>query len=802
VSLRQLVRNPRTSFVIVLCATLAIGLNSAIFNVVHAFVLRAPAVASPNELVRLYSSFPGFDYASLSYPDYADLRERSTAAFSELAAYGIRPVNLSVDGETEQVAGILATGNYFAALGVAAARGRVFTADDDRVRGGHPVAVIGDRLWQSRFGAAADVVGRKLLLNGQPFTVIGVVPPEFAGTIPGLVMDLWVPMQMQPAFMPSDADLLERRGSGWLSTFGRLAPGVSAAQAQASLDLAVAELKEAYRGDEEWSVAVHPGVSQVPPNVGVALEASSVLILVLVFCVLLIACANVASLLLARAEARRKEISIRLAMGAGRARLVRQLLTESGVLALLGGIVGTLLAVGAGRVFPALVPSFGIPVVVDVTPDATVYLFTLVVTLATGCLFGLVPALQASRPDLVTALKGEAAPRGGRRRMTLRQALVAFQVAVSVLLLVGAGLFIRSLQRERQVDPGYAMENLLLGSLDPSLYGYDKARGRLFFDELREEVASLPGVRAVTVGEIVPLTFSNSQQWGIEVEGYEPARGERMNPDYNVVGGDYFATLGIPLVEGRPFAAGDDAEGRPVIVVNRAMAERYWGGEALGRRVRLGGEWREVVGIAENVKVRSLRDEAQPYLYVPLGQVWKPAQELHVRTAGDPLAAVAAVRAALAGIDPDVPLLNVRTFAQHAEGSLFLSQMGARLIGLFGGLALLLATIGLFGLLTHAVVRRTREIGIRMSLGARGGDVFAQLLREGLKLTAIGLVAGLGAALAASRFLGSLLYGLSGADPATLTAVTAVLLASAVAAIAVPALKATRIDPVVALRYE
>lgn len=802
ISLRHLIRSPRTSSIIVLCAALAIGLNSSIFNIVHAFVLRPPAVEEPDELVRLYSTYPGFQFASLSYPNYADLRDHNQV-FSDLAAYAIRPANLTTDGETVQANAMLATGNYFSTLGVAATRGRLFTAEDDRHRGGHPVVVLGHRYWQRRFGGDADVIGKKVLLNGQPFTVIGVLTPDFAGNIPGFVIDLWVPMQMQPVFMPSDADWLDSRGQGWLSTFARLAPGTAREQAKAHLDGLIERLRDDNPDlDEDWSIDVYAGISPIPPNVGSVFQASSAVALVLVFCVLLIACANVASLLLARAEARQKEISIRLAIGAHRGRLIRQLLTESLVLSGLGGAFGIAIALWTGRVFPTLVPSLGVPIELDVAPDPTVLGFTLVLTLATGCLFGLAPALQASKPDLVPTLKGEAG-RGARRgRLPLRRALVAFQVAVSMVLLVSAGLFIRSLQQERQIDPGFETENVMLSKIDPSLFGYDEDRGLLLFDDLRNRVSALPGVRSVSFGEIAPLTFANSQQWGIEVEGYEAAPAERMNMDYNVVDESFFATLEIPILAGRAFERTDDAEGPPVVIVNQAMADRFWGGNALGRRLRTGDTWREVVGITATGKYRTLRETPTAYMYLPLRQVWQPAQEMFVRTAGDPVTLVASARAALREIDPNLPLTDVRTFQQHAEGSLFLSRMGARVIGLFGGLALVLATVGLFGLLSHAVVRRTREIGIRMSVGADRRDVFALLLREGLTLTAFGLACGLSAAFAVGRLASGLLFRLSGADPVTFVAVTAVLLATSVLAIAVPALRATRIDPVVALHYE
>lgn len=797
-SLRQLIRDPRTSAIIVLCAALAIGLNSSMFTVVNAFVIDSGGVTEPGELVRLYNEQPSFPYASLSYPNYIDLRDRNDV-FTDLAASAMRPVVLTVDGESESTYAALATGNYFRTLGAQPARGRLISPDDDVQRGGHPVTVISDHLWQTRFGGRENIVGTKVLINSQPFTVIGVVA-DFMGTIPGIQFALWVPMEMQPVIMPSDTTRLDRRGAGWLATVGRLQPGMGLEQARAQLKVTAQNMKDEAGDDGDWVFGAHPGFVNMPPNVTNAFKLSGTVIMAMVFCVLLVACANVASLLLARAEARTKEISIRLAIGAGRRRLLRQLLTESMVLSMIGGVFGLLLAFGTARAFPSLMPSLGSPIEVNVQPDAKVFAFTLLMTLATGCLFGLIPALQATRPDLVKALKGEAI--AGRRRHPMRHALVTAQVALSMILLVTAGLFVRSLQAERLVDPGFRTDNMVLAELNPSLHGYDDERALQLYDNLVDRVRTQPGVNAAALAEIAPMNFANSQQWGIEVEGYVPAEGERMNPDYNIVGDSYFEALGIAMRNGRGFERSDNADALPVMVVNQAMADRYWEGDAIGKRVRMGGTWREVVGITENSKIRSLREAAAPHMYLPLAQRFEPGLNLHVRTSGDPMAVVPSLRALVRELDPNMPLTNVRTMETQIEGSLFLQRMGAQLISAFGALAVVLAALGLFGLLTHGVVRRTREIGIRMAIGAGRRDVFAQLLREGLKLTAIGLGVGLLAAFAAGQILSGVLYNTAGTDPLTFFSVTAALLLTSIVAIAVPALRATRIEPITALRYE
>lgn len=801
---RNILRRPRTSVLVVLCAALAIGLNATIFSLVSAVALFEPAAENPDELVRLYGTYPGFEHASLSYPNYVDLRDRNEV-FSDFATYGVTAANVSIDGHNERMPAVLVTGNYFRTFGVHAARGRVFTAEDDVNRMGHPVAVIGDRMWQTRFGSDPDVVGRTISINSQPFTVIGVAPPAWRGTFPGMVLDLYIPMQMQPLLQPAQSDVLESRGSGWLMSAARLKPGISLAKAQAGLDITVAALVEQHPElNEDWGVAVHQGVVPFPPSVGRVLEMGSAAMLLLVGCVLLIACANIAGLLLARAEQRQREIGIRLAIGAGRGRLVRQLLVESTLLALLGGGFGMLIAVAAARVFPGLFPSLGgLPVTVDISPDAGVFGFTLALTLLTGLVFGLVPALQSTRLSLVPVLRGEAGAGTGKKRLTMRRLLVGFQVAMSMMLLLTAGFFVTSLDKERHVELGFESKGLLLVGIDPSLHGYDEATGLQLLDQLRQRVAALPGVVSAAYGETVPLALVGNQQRGIQVEGYTPAEGERMNPEYNMVSEGYFATLGLPVEEGRAFTVADNGEAAPAVVINRALADRYWPrGGALGSRLYTAGAWRTVIGITADGKYNNRREQPQPHFYLPIRQVWEPTQQLHVASTVEALSLVTPVRRALAELDPKVAIYDVRSMDQHLEQSLLLQKLGTHLVGLFGGLALVLASIGLFGLLMHAVASRTREIGIRMSIGARAGDVFRQVLGEGFALVTAGMALGaLGAGLL-GRLLSGLLYGVSGTEPGIYAGVGSILLVTALAAIALPALRATRVDPMTALRHD
>ncbi|MEO1368140.1 MAG: FtsX-like permease family protein, partial [Acidobacteriota bacterium] len=570
-------------------------------------------------------------------------------------------------------------------------------------------------------------------------------------------------------------------------------PGLGMEQVQAGLTVTAAALSAQYpEANETWGVMAVGGVVPFPPTFQRILHMGSFAMLFLVGCVLLIACANIAGLLLARAEERQREIGIRLAIGAGRGQLMRQLLVESSVLAALGGVFGTLLALGAAQVFPRLFPSLGgMPVSVDISPDAKVYAFTLGLTLATGLVFGTLPALTSVRASLVSSLRAESGV--GRSRLPIRQVLVGFQVAASMMLLATAGLFVASLQNERGVELGFEAQGLLLAGLDPSLHGYGQEEGQRFFDALAEEVGALPGVESVAFGEVAPLTLVSSQQQGIAIDGYEAAEGERMNPEYNVVSEGYFDVLGLRIEEGRGFTRADAAESRPVVVINRALADRYWVGRpALGDRLWTGDAWREVVGITASAQVVDRRGEAGPHFYLPLRQWWEPSQQLHVKTSGSPLAVSGSVRRIAAELDPSMVVYDLRTMDQHLEESLLLQKLGTHLVGLFGGLALLLASVGLFGLLMHTVIARRREIGIRMSIGARAVDVFLQILREGLAVVVVGMGLGVVGAVAAGRGMGGLLYGVDTVEPGVFLVVGVVLMATALVAIGVPALRATR----------
>jgi predicted permease len=829
---RTLGKNPGFTAVAALTLALGIGANTAIFSFVNAVLLRPLPVAEPERLVYVFGGTRANPYNVSSYPDYVDYRDRNQV-FSDLIAYSPITLSLTSDDQADSISGLIVTGNYFDALGVRAARGRTFLPEEDTTPGGHSVAVISHRLWQDRFAGDPQVTSRRLLLNGQPFTIVGVAPAGFDGAEAGQTNDIYVPMAMQALVRPPRAgysgemnpDLLSRRGPRWLNMVGRLKPGVTAEQAQAAIATLAAQLAAAYPDTNGEQTATVSPVSKGDPEQRGTLLSVAGLLLAVVGLVLLIACANVANLMLARATSRRKEISIRLALGASRGRLVRQLLTESVLLALTGGVGGLLLAVwlvNAMRTYSP--PGNFFPVAFDFSLDKTVLGFTLLLSVLTGLVFGIAPALQASKPDLVAALKDETAllmgARGrGARRFSLRNLLVVAQVALSLVLLISAGLFLRSLQQAQSIDPGFEPEHVLTMPLNINLLRYTKAQGQEFYRRTLERVAALPGVESATLTRTPPLSGA-SRQSSVMVAGQEAP--DRASSSESTGGGgedvannvtltspvalDYFRTLDIPVLRGRDFNA-QDREGAPgVAIVNETFAKRYFPGrDPIGQRVSLGGSqgpWLEVVGLARDSKYITLGEAPAPFLYQPLAQRHETGMVLLVRAGGDPSRLVPAVRREVQAIEPNLPLKNARTMSEMLSTSLFPARAGAVLLGAFGLLALVLASVGLYGVMSYSVTRRTREIGIRMALGARGGDVLRLVLRESMALVAVGMLLGLTAAFAATRLLAGFLYGVSPTDPAAFAGIVVLLALVALAASLVPARRAAKVDPLVAFRYE
>jgi predicted permease len=804
---RILFKSPAFTLVAALSLALGIGANTAVFSIINASLLKPMPVEEPGRLVSLFTTDtknPGNHPTShLNYVDYRDQNQ----VFSGLLAYTFAQVSLTRGETTEPVFGLVVSGNYFDVLGVKAAMGRTFMPHEDKTPGAHPVAVLSHGLWQRSFGGDPNLVGKTISLNRHDFTVVGIVPEGFTGTDLGPGPDLWVPMMMHNQTQPG-FDWYDTRRGLFLNLVGRLNPGVSASQAQASLKIFAGQLAQSYPRDNEGRSAKVIPLLQAridPDGSGQLLLASGVMMAVVAL-VLLIACANIANLLLARASARRKEIAMRLALGAGRARLIRQLLTESLVLSSVGGVVGFLVAFWAKDLLRSFDPVGGGP---NAPPIATLNFrvlgFTLLVSLLSGVIFGLAPALQASKPDLVLTLKGEtSAPARRAFGFNLRKALVVIQVGLSLVSLISAGLFVRSLRNAQAINPGFITDNILLAGFNLGRDGMAKPQGVNFQRQLAERVTALPGVQAVTIASSRP--FGGGLMRSVFLEGQAPTpNGRGVLVQLNNVGLRFFETLGIPLLQGRDFSE-QDGEGAPqVVIINETMARRFWPNQdAIGKRFKFFGEefYREVVGVARDTKYNGLTEANTPFIYVPLLQNYSGAGTLHVRATGDAAQITAAVRGVVKELAPNVPLLNVQTLSDRVDQSLNGQRLQTRLLAFFGLLALLLSSIGIYGVMAYSVAQRTREIGIRMALGARSQNVLSLVVRQGMALVMGGVALGLIAAFAVTRLIGSLLFGVGAADPATFVAASLLLVGVAALAGYLPARRATKVDPLIALRHD
>jgi macrolide transport system ATP-binding/permease protein len=803
---RTLVHSPGFTAVAVVSLALGIGANATIFSLVNAILFRPLPVERPHELVDLYTSdFSGPYYGSSSYPDIVDFRARNDA-FSSLAAFSMMPMNLSGSGGTERVWGLVVTGEYFPALGLRPAAGRLLGPEDDNERRAEAVAVISHGYWMRRFAADPGVVGRTIVLNGHPFTIAGVAPRGFTGTMNLFSFDVWTPMMMQEALQPGRSDALDNRSSRWLLAFGRLKKGVTLDRARASFAGIARQLHEEH--PRSWTdvrkqprrITLEPasGNPMLAGNRGAVLGVMTLLMLV-VGGVLLIACANVASMLMARATARAREMGIRLSMGAARSRLVRQLLTESALLAILGGGAALLLTLWTTSMLSRLQPPVPFPVEMNLGLDWRVLAFAAAVSLATAVLFGLAPALATSQTNPLNALR--ASEIGGRGRGWVRRGIVIAQFAASCLLLIGSGLFVRSLMNAQSIDVGFRNRDILLAGTDLALQGYDETRGRLFQRQLLDEVRAVAGVRDATLADVMPLG-PGQRKW-VGFEGYQPRPGEDMEIHFSKVGAGYFRLMGIDVVRGRAFTEDDRAGAMPVVMVSEALARRYWPGkDPIGKRITRGRVASEVVGVVRDGKYVSLAEEPRPYFYLPLAQNYDPSTILVVATSGRPKDALGAVSAALRKLDKDLPLTDVKSMDEHLAFSLLPARLIGWLLGIFGGVALALAVVGVYGLMSYSVSRRTREVGVRIALGARPAGVLAMILKQGMRVAAAGLAIGTLAAFALTRFAAALLYDVSPTDAPAFLAAIALLAASALAACYLPARRAAGVDPLRALRWE
>jgi predicted permease len=705
------------------------------------------------------------------------------------------------DGQvTERVTGQIVSGNYFAVLGVRPALGRFFLPEEDSTPNTHPVVVISHGLWWQRFGADPTVIGKTISVNAYRYTIIGVAPAEFTGTTRGTVSDVYVPLMMQAQTGPRREDMLENRNAGWLSLLGRLKPHVIRQQAEAALSTPVADATKNFPGKAGESLSDPKKVMLMDGSRGHTDRVKDLslplrLLMGVVGFVLLIACANVANLLLARASVRRKEIAVRLAIGASRWRIVRQLLTESTLLAALGGGAGLLVAYWFTRVLLGFQQQTSrIPRSFDGRLDGRALAFTLGVSLLTGIVFGLTPALQAARADFVASLKEELPKLNlGVRRLSLRNLLVIAQVALSLVVLIGAGLCVKSLRALQAVDTGFEPAKVVTASFDLSRNGYNESQGRQFAAQLAERVAALPGVESVSFARIA--AFSDIPWVGPAI-----LEGERMQPvNFNAISPGYFQTLGLPLVQGREFTAQDTADAPRVFIINEAMARRFWPGqEVIDQRLNSGA----IVGLVRNSKEKGLTEDTRPMLYEPLAQNYMSDLTLHVRTATPSSTLLAAVRQTARSLDAQLPVYNLQTLAQQKDGSLYTERMAAALLTLFGLLALSLAAVGLYGVLSYAVTERTRELGIRLALGAKPRDLLKLVIGQGMGLTLIGLAIGVAAAFALTRLIEKLLFSVSATDPLTFVLISLLLIVVALVACWIPARRATRLNPLVALRHE
>jgi len=817
---RTILKNPGFSAVVVLTLGLGIGANTAIFTLMDQVLMRPLPVRSPGELVLLEGEGPfsgrTHNHPTFSHPMYLALRDNTSGVFSGVAARFGTDATLTWRGRTERVMVEAVSGTYFDVLGVLPALGRNLTPEDDRTAGGHPLVMLSHGFWKRRFAGDPQIVGQSVSINGRPMDVVGVSAPGFQGIEVGRVVDVFVPITMKAQLTPTWDDLASWR-SRWLNIIARRAPGLSREQSEAGANVAYRQaLTEDVKTLGHWTeknrarfLAKHLDVKPGATGLSGLREQASAPLLVLmgmVGLVLLIACANVANLLMARATARQKEVAIRLSLGAGRGRLIRQLLVESLLLALLGAIAGLVLAAWTGDILLRALPFEGASQALSAEPDLRVGLFTLVVSLLTGILFGLAPALQLTRPAVANTLKDEAAAVIGGGGARLRRGLVVAQVALSLLLLVGAGLFARSLHNLRQLEPGFEADRLLVFSVDPPLAGYDHDRVRAFAQRIQEQLLAVPGVAAAAPA-LTPIMADAVWRSTIKVEGYQSKEGEDMSPQVNAVAPTYFATLGIPHLTGRDFDA-RDVEGAPrVAVVNETLAKYFFGNESpIGKRFGWARDNKvdiEIVGVIKDGKANSMREAIPRMIYVPINQQEEIAGlVVYARTSLPEDAVAPAVRQAVARLDANLPIYNLKTMQAQISESLFVDRMVAALSAAFGLLATMLAAVGLYGVMSFSVARRTREIGIRLALGAPRQRVLGMVLREVGTLGAWGLGLGLPVALGLGRLVRAQLFGLPAHDPLTIVSATLLLSGATVLAGLVPARRAMRVDPILALRYE
>ena len=801
--LRMLRRSPGFSVLAIFCLTLGIGANAAVFSWVEGILFRPyPAVSHQERLLALSGTEVGVTGGTpISWPDFLDL-QRSSTQFDTLFVSKITGTTLSIGDRAERTTGSIVSANYFDAIGARPILGRGFEPGEDTGRSTHPVTVISYQLWQGRFKGDPEIIGKTQRLNGVVHTIVGVAPEGFYGTFVGWGMQFWVPASMEQIF-ESGGYKLEDRGARWIEAYVRLKPGVTREQAQQETSAVAKRLEADYPDTNRGrSMQLWP-LWQTPFNNARTLLPTLEIMLAVVFFVLLIACANVGNLLLVRSFARRHEMTVRLAIGASRGRLLKQLLTEGVILSACGAAGGLLLAYWCRHALALLFPArAGVSMHLPGEIDWRVLAVSAGVCVIATLVVGLVPALQSGKIDLAGALKSDSAGVvGSRGRAWVRSGLVVVQVSLSFVLLVGAGLLLQSLQRIRNSSPGFSTHGVLSTAVDLVSAGYDAQRAKNFQDELMDRVKALPGVESAVFARASPLGYGSYSESPIAVDGYQPPPEEQPTVEYNEVGPDYFVTMGIPLVSGREFTRADDEKAALVAVVNETMAARYWRGkDPIGERVQVRGRWMRVVGVAKDSKYQSVRETPKPFFYVPWRQNFTVGGGLYVRTPLSPETMATALAREVHALDGNLAPYEMITMQEQVDRSTSAQMVAVTLVGVLGGLALLLAAIGLYGVMSYAVSQSARELGLRMALGADESNVWRLVMSRGLGLVAGGVLLGGAAALGLTRLLGNLLYKVSPRDPLAFGAAFTVMTIAALAACILPALRATRTDPARALR--